>query len=88
MFCFNLTQSYIFDAFLINTMIRFGCTNRQHGFLISIAHSIASAYIAIASFVLKETVISRSTIDAWQSLFSFAIQIVALVGFEIAKDTL
>ncbi|KAF2729066.1 MFS general substrate transporter [Polyplosphaeria fusca] len=84
LFCFNMSQSYIFDALLIHSTVRFGFTNRQHGFLITIAHSIASSYIFVASFLLNKTSISRSTRDASQSLFSLAVQVVALVGFGFA----
>jgi hypothetical protein len=84
-FCFNSTQSYIFDALLIHTTVRFGFTNRDHGFLISIAHSIASTYIFIASVLLKKAAISQPTRDASQCLFSMAMQVISLFGFGLAS---
>ncbi|KAF2795573.1 MFS general substrate transporter [Melanomma pulvis-pyrius CBS 109.77] len=45
LFAYNIVQSYIFNALLVHTSVRFGFTGRENGFIISIAHSIASAYI-------------------------------------------
>ncbi|KAF1950198.1 hypothetical protein CC80DRAFT_520154 [Byssothecium circinans] len=46
-FFYNIVQSYIFNALLVHTSVRFGFSGRENGIIISIAHSIASVYIFI-----------------------------------------
>ncbi|PVI02649.1 hypothetical protein DM02DRAFT_474297, partial [Periconia macrospinosa] len=48
LFAYNMVQSYIFTALLVHTSLHFGFTGRENGFIISIAHSVASAYIFIS----------------------------------------
>lgn len=45
LFVYNISQSYIFNALLVHTSVRFGFTGKENGFVISIAHSTAAAYI-------------------------------------------
>lgn len=52
LFCYNIIQSYIFNALLIYTSTRFGFTGKENGFIISIAHSVAALYIFASLFLV------------------------------------
>ncbi|KAF4626877.1 hypothetical protein G7Y89_g11281 [Cudoniella acicularis] len=48
---YNVMQSYIFAAILVHTTLLFGFTSRQNGNILSLAHSVAAAYLFVALFV-------------------------------------
>ncbi|OTB04091.1 hypothetical protein M426DRAFT_59212 [Hypoxylon sp. CI-4A] len=52
LFCYNTIQSYIFNALLIYTSVRFGFTGKENGFIITIAHSIAALYIFMTLYLV------------------------------------
>ncbi|KAI1778789.1 major facilitator superfamily domain-containing protein [Hypoxylon cercidicola] len=52
LFCYNIIQSYVFNALLIYTSTRFGFTGKENGFIISIAHSVAALYIFMSLFLI------------------------------------
>lgn len=56
LFAYNIVQSYIFTALLVHTSLHFGFTGRENGFIISIAHSVASAYIFISVSLVPRTI--------------------------------
>ncbi|KAI0508613.1 major facilitator superfamily domain-containing protein [Xylaria bambusicola] len=55
---YNVVQSYIFDALLVHTSIKFGFSAKENGLIITIVHSIAATYV-FASLYLVSRVISR-----------------------------
>ena len=70
---YNATQSYLFPAIMVHTTVALGFSSRENGFLISIAHGVASTYLLFMLwiaprmwqifqrfFLVKE---SRPTID-------------------------
>ncbi|KAF3058431.1 hypothetical protein GL218_05724 [Daldinia childiae] len=42
---YNTAQAYLFPAIMVHTAVHFGFTSTQNGYLISIAASVASAYL-------------------------------------------
>lgn len=49
---YNLVQSYMFNALLIHTSLKFGFTGRENGFLVAMVHSIGAAYIYMTLYIM------------------------------------
>ncbi|KAI0445783.1 major facilitator superfamily domain-containing protein [Xylaria telfairii] len=56
LFCYNVVQSYIFDALLVHTSIRFGFTAKENGLIITTVHSIAALYIFTSIYLIPKVV--------------------------------
>ena len=97
LFLYNIVQSYVFQAFMVHTSVRFGFTGKSNGFVLSIAHSVAAAYILVTLFAMPK--ISRcirssrsdtgSTSgsrvrDLVLALTSLVVQILSLVALGLA----
>lgn len=52
LFFYNTVQSYIFNALLVHTSVRFHFTGKENGVIISIAHSVAALYVFATSLSL------------------------------------
>ena len=50
LFIYNFIQSYAFQAIMVHTSIYLGFSSKQNGFLISIAHAVASIYLFVTIF--------------------------------------
>jgi hypothetical protein len=83
MFLSNMAQSYVFDALLVHTTVRFGFTGLENGIIITIAHSLASVYVFTSLFFLSR--IGSRRREASQAAVSLLLQILALVGVGYAS---
>ncbi|KAF2276640.1 uncharacterized protein EI97DRAFT_397398 [Westerdykella ornata] len=80
---YNLVQSYMFSALLVHTSLQFNFTGRENGILISLAHSVAAVYLALALYILPSVLRawrSRSSNDARSSSKRTAVQKDALLA--------
>ncbi|KAH6666333.1 hypothetical protein B0J14DRAFT_201165 [Halenospora varia] len=50
LFVYNSIQSYVFSAIMVHTTVKFGFSSRENGFVLSIAHAIASTYLLSTLF--------------------------------------
>lgn len=55
LFTYNIIQSYIFNALLVYTSVRFGFTGKKNGFIISIVHSVAAFYVFATLYLVPRT---------------------------------
>ncbi|RYO97159.1 hypothetical protein DL765_011328 [Monosporascus sp. GIB2] len=98
---YNVIQSYVFNALLVHTSLRFGFTGKENGFIISIAHSVAALYIfaslymvpralqlfrKVAFFQMLRTRLRRRNRDLFLALFSLAIQSLSLTALGFADQ--
>lgn len=101
LFVYNVIQSYIFNALLIHTSVRFGFTGRENGFIISIAHSIAALYIFASLYLIprmwqyfqKEEALQTSQTqsgprnkDVILALVSLTVQTLSLMALGFARQ--
>ena len=97
LFLYNIVQSYVFQALMVHTSVHFGFTGKSNGFVLSIAHSVAAAYLFVTIFVIPK--ISRcirsnrseagSTLgsqdrDFVLALTSLTVQVLSLVALGLA----
>ncbi|KAI1824921.1 major facilitator superfamily domain-containing protein [Xylaria intraflava] len=54
LFFYNVVQSYIFDALLVHTSIRFGFSAKENGLILTTVHSIAALYIFTSLYVIPK----------------------------------
>lgn len=52
LFFYTSAQSYLFPAMMVDTSIRFGFDGAQNGYMISLAHAMASVYLFFILFAL------------------------------------
>lgn len=100
LFTYNLVQSYMFTSLMVHTSIQFNFTGRENGFLISIAHSVASLYIFVSLYLVPklsqlwkkrraasgtdETPENVAPRDALLGLASQLIEVLSFVGLGFA----
>ncbi|KAI0455777.1 major facilitator superfamily domain-containing protein [Xylaria acuta] len=101
LFCYNVVQSYIFDALLVHTSIRFGFSAKENGLIITTVHSIAALYIFASIYLIPKVLryfnargcfqILRSrlqTRDKYSTMakISLIVQILSLTALGLANE--
>ncbi|KAI0468892.1 major facilitator superfamily domain-containing protein [Xylaria cf. heliscus] len=71
LFCYNVVQSYIFDALLVHTSIRFGFSAKENGLIITTVHSIGALYILTTIYLIPKTARYFHTRTCFQILQSW-----------------
>ncbi|KAI0419769.1 hypothetical protein F5X98DRAFT_333914 [Xylaria grammica] len=54
LFFYNAAQSYTFSALMVHTSVHFGFSSRENGFILTIVHAVASAYLFGVLFLVPK----------------------------------
>jgi hypothetical protein len=54
LFAYNFVQSYTCNTLLVHTSLKFGFNGKENGFIITIAHSVATIYIFLTLYVIPQ----------------------------------
>lgn len=101
LFCYNVVQSYIFDALLVHTSVRFGFSAKENGLIITTVHSIGALYIFTSIYLIPKAVQyfnARSRFQILQhrlltrdkysmmAIISLIVQVLSLTALGLANE--
>ncbi|GAW14667.1 hypothetical protein ANO14919_040700 [Xylariales sp. No.14919] len=101
LFSYNVIQSYIFDALLVHTSIRFGFSAKGNGLLITTVHSVAAFYVFTSLYLIPKIAryfqarsgfqasspgLQTRERDLVMAKFSLTIQILSLTALGLANE--